>query len=601
MPSLDFRAKPRIRIDQLRDFIAMRGHRVLDGDAGDREIADELLTRAEALGRDGGGTLHVPAGTYTCAERLVLTAPIRIVGAHRRRSIIDWASNTGVWVQPGAEGSVIEHVFLRGNRQRYLERVADTAVVLDARRRVPLAAWNSTGDDGNFPNSEADRGVHLVCIVAGRTAAGPLTSPPLVEGATIQDGTVTWAVEIDCGVVVHAAKTTVAHCTIAFFDDCGVLVYGDGNEFISDNAHVHHCDFAEFDGHAVYLSGSDGNMCAADHNTIIDCPRGCGVRDAGFLNSSHRGNVVVNARWPFVGAGNAARTLWLGNYFENCTTGIWIHGTHWWILGDQTIENGLSDARSRGKVSDGGDDNRLWLNFFPAPYHRYQGGGEGWDRWDRTGDISHYTDDWREADADDPGGYLRQAWNGIASFGLRDITSSRSNRGAAKWRFPRGYYVGNAWHTFCAHAPTSADGIIACGTTIWKPGDVVWNTDPSNGTPVLWTPTRRGGWGGARAYAPGHVWQANTGNISPGDALEPSAGNGHVYWCVGLEQKIGGVWVTARYDYSLTSTVEPTWPTDAGAEVLEYTTSTQRIRWREWGLVGMRWLKGPVLSDTEDT
>lgn len=591
----------------LQKAFQVRGRAELPNDVSG-DITDPLLSKIDELRQLGSGSLILPAGDFHVTERLNIDFPLRLVGSHSSATVLNMASNTGIWLVPsgsalGGQHSVLEFLQLRGNRQRYFDRLPNTHYSVGDRRRpfTPATIGSTSPPGGEFPNSEVDRGIHLRCITAGTSGSSALDPGSVDEGQQIIDGQVVWVTEMDVGVNIQAAFCTVRHCSISFFDDNGILIFGDGNTRISDGAKIYDNTISDVDGHCIYITGDDSNLTWTYGNNLFDAERGCGIRDASFLNCTHGpNNQAITTRFPFVGAGNAARTLWIGNYAENCQAGIWIHAQQLWLLGSLNAV----DSRSQGRIDDGARQGRMWLDFKNG-FARFMGGSQPFDQIIRYGDFGSLNDEWETADSSDPGGYLRLAWVENI-FGTRDITSSRSNKGQGKWRFPRGYYRGDTWHAHLDHPAGPNDNSAITGTTLWQPGDCIWNTDTSSpSAPWGWTPSRKGGWGGGPLY-PGRVWLATTGQVFPGQGIEPSAGNGHVYWCAGLEEKINGSWVVARYDFTSTSGTEPTWPTSAGASVYEYTngdsvTATKRIHWQEWGALGMVWNVGPLRSGTVTT
>lgn len=574
------------------------------GAVGDGVVDDTgaFLQALNQLRLTGGGTLFLPAlrdtlTTYKVTQRLNIDFPCRIVGDHFSPVWVQFASNTGFWFLGGSSYSTVEHLTIRGNRQRYVEWAPNHNYTVGQRVRSKLAA-PGTEVTTSCPNTEMDRGTHLVCVVAGQSGSS-MPSWGVFEPGTVTDGGVTWQVEVDCGINIRSAFVHVHRCQISVFDDCAVSAFSDdAANFICDGWSVTECVLSACDGYGIYSSGDDSSLGRTWGNNFSDFGRGAGIKESGFFNAKHGpDNQCINSLFTYVGVTPSAEVLWEENYSEASVQGMWIEASQFAFMNHVDA----IDSRSPGRVDNGVRQGRLWLTLTNG-FERFFGGGQPWERWYRVGDAGYTDDEWQVADSDDPGGYLRQFWSSSTAVASRDITSLRSNRGAAKWRFPRGFYIGDQWNTFADHAPTHSDGIATVGTTIWRAGDRVWNTSVANDTdPLFWIASRNGGWGGGRAYAGGRVWSSGAGTISPGDAIEPSVSNGHVFYCFALEENVGGVWVTANYNDSLLSTSEPTWNTGSGSDTFEQTDSTHRIHWKEFGALNMDWSIGPVRSGTTTT
>jgi len=603
----------------LRDFGAAGG----EADAT-QAVLDALDAIRKRLGPSGvagevGGVLFVPGDRYGLSQRITVDFPLRLETEHQLGGIFQCESDCGFLLGPngsdvGARASQFERVGFIGNKQRYLDRTASTAYTLGAARRpyAPLAL-GSTAPGATFPVHETDRGCHLVCVQAGTSSSAPLLDVPLiVPGARITDGTVIWEVRIDAPILIEASYCVVRACSFSHFDDGFVVVLG-GDPIIADNTVVEHNSMIDCDGHGIYSTGEDASMLLTRGNFFQNIGRGCAIRDGGFLSSSHSVNTAVNCRWSYVGESAAASTAWRDSYSENSGDGSGSLYGGAWIAGPQLMQSGnidRVDPRSQGEYSTGLRKGRLWMDF-PGGYTRLLGGqGHEWDEWTRTGDLGAIKDAWT-TDADDPGGYLRQAWLGVAGYEVREITSPRSSHGAGRWRFPRGYYVGKdrVYVGACDHTPGEND-LAFTGTNLYRQGDRVLNSKPTVGAPEHWIALRDGGWGGGRQWGSVHTWRASGGNLSPGDGLEPTAAhaNGHVYRVLRIEELVGGVWQLANNDHCVTSPTEPTW-TIGPAEIYETGALLSnptpgatgcRIVYADHGARGMRWGDGPIISSFEE-
>jgi len=556
-----------------------------------------------------GGEVYLPpaASVYRVSSNLSIDKPIIFSGAGLFASYIQFDQGAGFRVSSGAARYEQRGIRADGVRVDHPDFPLDADVSVGQRFRSKLEAIGSQGDNGSFPAREADFGLHVLCTQSGHTSA---THPAWASdaGATFTSGTAEFVVEDWSILTIKTTFVSIHHCAFNFATDCPIFVRGDGTSSVSDGVSISHCQIAWANGHGIYCVGADAQLSYFEHNEIGELSRGAGIYDSGFFNSHGVLNQVTVARWPYVTTGQVAATKWDNNYFEACETGIWIGPSAKWSGGWPPLLSSPSteDPRSKGVA----DDNLfrrggvVYLDSNDPPFRH--GIGErssiqSVESWFRDGDHFGGVSSWVLGDSEDPDGFLRFAWDGLAADVMEEMTGGRSIFGPYRRRYPQGFLLGRTESgrrqtlvTNLDHPPDSSD-INLTRQNLYRPGDLIINTETGPTDVFAWKANKKGGWGGGRQYNGGRIWIAATGDIAIGEGIEPSTPNGKVFRLSRFELETSpGVWARASIYKCTLSSTEPTWDPVDGHETTEQLPlgsivagETHRIVWECYADVGM--------------